>query len=48
MNYWIQEFKTGDNEGITASQDSLIVSILSAGTFFGALFLRRWVVATYC
>lgn len=30
-------FRTGDNEGITASQDSLIVSILSVGTFFGAL-----------
>lgn len=37
MPYWIEEFRTGDNEGITSSQDSLIVSILSAGTFFGAL-----------
>ena len=37
MPYWIQEFRTEGNEGITPSQDSLIVSILSAGTFFGAL-----------
>ncbi|KAF2163501.1 hypothetical protein M409DRAFT_68432 [Zasmidium cellare ATCC 36951] len=38
MPYWIEEFKTGSNEGITPAQDSLIVSLLSAGTFFGALF----------
>ena len=56
MPYWIQSFKTGDNEGITASQDSLIVSILSAGTFFGALFAapladrlgRRWGIMASC
>lgn len=42
MPYWLGEFATELNaEGkpeLTASQDSLIVSILSAGTFFGALF----------
>lgn len=38
MKYWIKEFKTAGNEDITSSQESLIVSILSAGTFFGALF----------
>ncbi|RYP69014.1 hypothetical protein DL771_006340 [Monosporascus sp. 5C6A] len=42
MPYWQQLFSTGnvDPEGnltITASQESAIVSILSAGTFFGAL-----------
>ncbi|KAJ4366934.1 Plasma membrane low glucose sensor [Neocucurbitaria cava] len=37
MPYWKQEFSTEPDGGITASQDSLIVSILSAGTFFGAL-----------
>ena len=41
MPYWLQGFATQlDAEGkpeLTASQDSLIVSILSAGTFFGAL-----------
>jgi MFS family permease len=37
MPYWINEFKTEGNDGITPAQDSLIVSILSAGTFFGAL-----------
>lgn len=54
MDYWKREFATtvnadGDPD-ITASQDSLIVSILSAGTFFGALTAapfgdllgRRW------
>ncbi|KAF3353833.1 hypothetical protein VdG1_04562 [Verticillium dahliae VDG1] len=43
MPYWQQLFSTGhvDAEGnpnITTSQESAIVSILSAGTFFGALF----------
>lgn len=39
MPYWLQEFTTPGNDGkLTASQNSLIVSILSAGTFFGALF----------
>jgi SP family sugar:H+ symporter-like MFS transporter len=42
MSYWQDEFSTGfrDPKGhlnITASQQSEIVSILSAGTFFGAL-----------
>ncbi|SPO07369.1 probable RCO3 glucose transporter [Cephalotrichum gorgonifer] len=42
MPYWQRLFSTGyiDPEGnpnITASQESAIVSILSAGTFFGAL-----------
>jgi sugar porter (SP) family MFS transporter len=43
MNYWRQTFSTGfinktDNMlDVTAEQTSLIVSILSAGTFFGAL-----------
>ncbi|KAG7128179.1 Major facilitator-type transporter ecdD like protein [Verticillium longisporum] len=43
MPYWQQLFSTGhvDAEGnpnITTSQESAIVSILCAGTFFGALF----------
>lgn len=42
MDYWLKLFSTGavDDDGkpaITSSQKSLIVSILSAGTFFGAL-----------
>lgn len=42
MPYWQREFSTGyiDTEGnpnVTSSQESAIVSILSAGTFFGAL-----------
>jgi MFS family permease len=42
MPYWQNEFSTGyrDSTGhlnITASQSATIVSILSAGTFFGAL-----------
>lgn len=41
MPYWKQQFSTGytDDQGpnITTSQESAIVSILSAGTFFGAL-----------
>ncbi|KAF2811283.1 glucose transporter-like protein [Mytilinidion resinicola] len=35
MPYWLQEFTT--NGVLKASDNSLIVSILSAGTFFGAL-----------
>ena len=50
MDYWEREFATGNNGDITPDQESLIVSILSAGTFFGALFAapfgdllgRRW------
>jgi MFS transporter, SP family, sugar:H+ symporter len=43
MKYWKDHFSTGyiDKNGdpnVTASQTSEIVSILSAGTFFGALF----------
>lgn len=42
MKYWRDEFSTGyrDSQGnldVTASQTSEIVSLLSAGTFFGAL-----------
>ena len=43
MPQWLKTFSTGyinpetGGPGITASQYSLIVSILSAGTFFGAL-----------
>lgn len=56
MKYWRKLFSTGyinpkdDFPDVTASQQSEIVSILSAGTFFGALFSapladilgRRW------
>merc|ERR1711939_81062 len=43
MDYWRNEFSTGytnsDNQpDVSPSQTSLIVSILSAGTFFGALW----------
>ncbi|GIZ47883.1 hypothetical protein CKM354_001096200 [Cercospora kikuchii] len=56
MPYFIESFRTGDNERITASEDSLIVSILSAGTFFGALTAapvsdrlgRRWGLIFSC
>lgn len=49
MDFWQKTFAT-DGESITPAQDSLIVSILSAGTFFGALMAapfadilgRRW------
>ncbi|TKA72987.1 hypothetical protein B0A49_03064 [Cryomyces minteri] len=38
MPFWLRQFATPGNNGeITPAQDSLIVSILSAGTFFGAL-----------
>jgi len=43
MRYWLDTFSTGytnpetNQLDITASQKSTIVSILSAGTFFGAL-----------
>jgi len=42
MPQWLKTFSTGyvapnGGPGISASQSSLIVSILSAGTFFGAL-----------
>jgi len=60
MDHWIKEFAThiGDDGKpyITSSESSLIVSILSAGTFFGALtaapfgdFLgRRWGLIASC
>ena len=41
MPYWLKTFSTGYTvdgaPAITSSQSSMIVSILSAGTFFGAL-----------
>jgi SP family sugar:H+ symporter-like MFS transporter len=37
MKFWKKGFSTQPDGSITASEDSLIVSILSAGTFFGAL-----------
>jgi SP family sugar:H+ symporter-like MFS transporter len=42
MPYWQKEFSTGfkdtdGNPNVSASQSATIVSILSAGTFFGAL-----------
>ena len=42
MPFWLQTFSTGATDAtggpaITASQSSMIVSLLSAGTFFGAL-----------
>lgn len=37
MDYFKKEFATTNPPEITSSQESLIVSILSAGTFFGAL-----------
>ena len=60
MDHWVKEFATEVNgEGkpyVTASQQSLIVSILSAGTFFGALTAaplgdslgRRWGLIASC
>lgn len=47
MKYWRKTFSTGyinpkDNfPDVTASQTSEIVSLLSAGTFFGALTAAR-------
>ncbi|KAF2715223.1 high affinity glucose transporter RGT2 [Pleomassaria siparia CBS 279.74] len=37
MPYWLKTFSTSPDGTLSASEDSLIVSILSAGTFFGAL-----------
>jgi len=42
MPYWQRQFSTGyidsaKNPNVSASQSATIVSILSAGTFFGAL-----------
>lgn len=44
MDSWLMQFGHPTNDpnsngyAITSSQESLVVSILSAGTFFGALF----------
>lgn len=62
MQQWKDEFSTGYTDAgtgaldITAGQKSLIVSILSAGTFFGALTAapvadqigRRWGLISAC
>jgi len=61
MDYWMNLFSTGyiNNQGhrdITPAQSSAVVSILSAGTFFGALgspFIadtigRRWSLIVSC
>lgn len=56
MPYWQESFATGDNSEPTGDQTSLIVSILSAGTFFGALLAaptadilgRRWGLFASC
>jgi len=56
MPYWLENFSTQADGTLTASEDSLIVSILSAGTFFGALSAspfgdllgRRWGLITSC
>lgn len=38
MDYWLKLFADESNDyELTSAQNSLIVSILSAGTFFGAL-----------
>lgn len=37
MKFWLKEFSTDGLDTITSGQKSEIVSILSAGTFFGAL-----------
>jgi MFS family permease len=37
MKHWLKLFSTSPDGTLSASEDSLIVSILSAGTFFGAL-----------
>ncbi|OQO03517.1 hypothetical protein B0A48_10181 [Cryoendolithus antarcticus] len=56
MPYWISTFATEGRTEITPAEDSLIVSILSAGTFFGALLSapcadilgRRWGIFASC
>lgn len=37
MPYWLQQFSTSPDHTITVQQTSTIVSLLSAGTFFGSL-----------
>nr|OQO18252.1 hypothetical protein B0A51_12583 [Rachicladosporium sp. CCFEE 5018] len=56
MPYWISTFATEGRTEITPAEDSLTVSILSAGTFFGALLSapcadilgRRWGIFASC
>jgi len=56
MKYWKKEFATEADGELTSAEDSLIVSILSAGTFFGALAAapfgdllgRRWGLIVAC
>jgi len=56
MPYWLKNFSTHADGTLSASEDSLIVSILSAGTFFGALSAspfgdllgRRWGLIASC
>lgn len=56
MDYWRETFATGADTEPTADEESLIVSILSAGTFFGALMAapfsdllgRRWGLFASC
>ncbi|OQO04491.1 hypothetical protein B0A48_09413 [Cryoendolithus antarcticus] len=56
MPYWVSTFITEGRAEITPAEDSLIVSILSAGTFFGALLSapcadilgRRWRIFASC
>ncbi len=60
-SYWQNEFSTGYRDAtghlnVNSSQTSLLVSILSAGTFFGALGAapiadrlgRRWALIVSC
>lgn len=56
QNSWQESFATNGRTEITPAEDSLIVSILSAGTFFGALTSapvadwigRRWGLFMSC
>jgi len=59
MSSWLQQFgyrKDDGSYGITTADESLVVSILSAGTFFGALLAapaadilgRRWGIIAAC
>ena len=56
MPYWQEQFATGSSAEPGPNEVSLIVSILSAGTFFGALMAapfadllgRRWGLFTSC
>ena len=56
MPFWREQFAQGGREEPTPDEESLIVSILSAGTFFGALMAapfadilgRRWGLFVSC